>query len=329
MTHGRLDSAIVRAMDTMKRWLPPMVILFACSDCRRASVAAESEVPSARGAADADPNPAVERSALSTALTFHAGFDGSADAGFARGDARIYTATSYKARGDARVGLEAPADVRLVAEGGRFGGALHFPKKNGAAVFFRAKDNVAFDPKGWSGTVSLWLRLDPNVDLEPGYCDPIQVTDASFKDAAIWVDFSKDDDPRQFRLGVFGDHDVWNPENIPPPKNPAFLDRLVPVQGPPFSRDRWTHVVVAYRDLGSGAGEASLYLDAELQGTAKSIEEPFTWEVDRAALRLGLSYVGHFDELAVFDRPLTAAEVRELHELPDGVVGLYPATAGE
>ena len=37
---------------------------------------------------------------------------------------------------------------------------------------------------------------------------------------------------------------------------------------------------------------------------------------------IGLGYVGLFDELAIFNRALSADEVRELYELPAGLRGL-------
>ena len=32
-----------------------------------------------------------------------------------------------------------------------------------------------YNDRNWSATVSVWLRLDPDKDLEPGYCDPVQI----------------------------------------------------------------------------------------------------------------------------------------------------------
>ena len=69
-------------------------------------------------------------------------------------------------------------------------------------------------PKDWSGTVSFWLRLDPDKDLEPGYADPIQITDKKWDDASFFVDFTKDDKPRHFRLGIYSDLKVWNPKGL-------------------------------------------------------------------------------------------------------------------
>jgi hypothetical protein len=244
---------------------------------------------------------------LSKDLTFRAGFDGSTDAQYARGDKKLYTAPSYKEQGAARPGIGNP-DVELAPGLGlKESGALRFKKKNTMAVFYRAERNVSFDAANWSGTVSFWLSLDPEQDLEPGYCDPLQVTDKAFNDSAIWVDFTRDDKPRHFRLGVFGALNVWNPRNLPPDKNEFFLKRLVVVNRPPFARGRWTHVAVTFAGLG-GNGTAKLYLDGKVQGSA-STAEPFSWDLSRGAIRLGVNYVGLMDDIAVFARPLTDREI--------------------
>jgi len=41
-------------------------------------------------------------------------------------------------------------------------------------------------------------------------------------------------------------------------------------------------------------------------------------------VRLGLSYVGLYDDLALFDRALTSEEVAALHGLEGGVAELHP-----
>jgi Concanavalin A-like lectin/glucanases superfamily len=266
----------------------------------------------------------AEEDALRQAITFHASFDGKVDADFARGDGRLYTATSYKKREDAQTGLGHP-DIGIAAGKGRFGDCLEFRKKNTKAVYYPAEKNVAYKTQNWDGTVSFWLSLDPEKDLEPGYCDPLQVTDADYNDAALWVDFTKDDRPRHFRLGVFGDLKVWNPQQLDPDKNPAFLRRLVVVKKPPFASGKWTHVVISHAGLnikGKG-GTAKLYLDGRLQGTTEAISEPFTWDVSRAAVRLGVNYVGFFDDLALFNRALNDQEVRALYQLKNGARSLH------
>jgi hypothetical protein len=245
-------------------------------------------------------------------LTFRASFDRGLDADFALGDKRIFTAPDYKAQMAAKPGLDHP-DITLVT-GGISGSALRFGKKNVKAIFYQADKNVPFRDGDWTGTISFWLNLDPDQDLEPGFCDPIQVTDKAYNDSAIWVDFTKDDKPRHFRLGVFGDLKAWNPSNLPS-DNPLFTNRLVTIAKPPFRRGTWTHVAITHTRLGSGKGVAKLYLDGKLQGTAESIAEAFRWDMARAAIRLGVNYVGLWDELAIFNLALSDREVAELHAI--------------
>ena len=144
-------------------------------------------------------------------VVFRATFDGSLDARVASGDRKLYSAPNYKEQASAQPGIEG-TEVRHAKGEGRSGGdALRFVKKNTKAVFYKAQGNVPFDVKNWSGTISFWLQLDPEQDLEPGFRDPIQVTDKAYNDSAIWVDVTKDDKPRHFRLGVFGALKSCNP----------------------------------------------------------------------------------------------------------------------
>ena len=266
-----------------------------------------------------EPTHEVEASdPLRDALIFHAGFDGAMDATFARGDARIFSAADYDQQAQAVPGYSGE-DIEIAIGQGVSGDALRFKKKNVAALFFRGNKNTGFSPSGWSGTISFWLSLDPNVELEPGFCDPIQITDSAYNDNAIWVDFTRDD-PRKFRLGVFGELDEWNPEKLANDEDPGFNDRLVVVDQPPFASGVWTHIAIAHEALGSADGRATLYLNGVRQGMSDGIAEPFQWDMSNAAIRLGVNYVGLYDELAIFDRALTDAEIRRLHELK-GEVG--------
>lgn len=244
-------------------------------------------------------------------LVFRATFDGSIDAQKASGDGKLYSSPDYKQIVAAKPGL-AGTDVSHARGEGRSGDALRFQKKNTKAVFYRAQGNIPFDPKNWSGTLSFWLKLDPDKELEPGYCDPIQLTDKDYNNSAIWVDFTRDDKPRHFRLGVFGALKDWNPTDIPPDKNPAFLNRLVVVKKTPFAANRWTHVAIAYEGLGSGKGQATLYLDGKSQGSTPKIPESFEWNLANGTLRLGVNYVGLLDDVSVFRRALNAKEVAAL-----------------
>lgn len=238
-------------------------------------------------------------------VLFRATFDGGVDAKTAAGDKVLYTAANYKEPGKA--GLDG-AGVEYAKDAGRKGGALRFPVKNTKAVYFKAANNVNLK----EGTLSFWLKLDPDQDLAPGFCDPIQLTDKAYNNSAIWVDFTKDDKPRHFRLGVFGALKSWNPKNVESDKNPDFNNRLAVVKKPPFTREKWTHVAIVYSGLGAGAGAATLYLNGESQGSGTTIKELFDWEAANTTIRLGVNYVGLMDDVAAFRRPLTAAEVKEL-----------------
>lgn len=73
---------------------------------------------------------------LPDALVFHASFDRTADADFARGDGRIYTAEDRRQRGTAKPGLPGTGQVRLAAAEGRFGGALEFKEAISQQIFY-------------------------------------------------------------------------------------------------------------------------------------------------------------------------------------------------
>ena len=256
---------------------------------------------------------------LRQSLAFHAPFEDGLDAAFALGDRRIYSAPSYKELDQRSPGYWGE-DIEIAYDAGKFGHALKFNVKNTKALFYTAEKNVAFSEAGWTGTISFWLRLDPEADLEPGFCDPIQVTDKAYNDAAIWVDFTKDS-PRQFRLGVFGDLEAWNPETKPN-EEAGFDERLVVVDQPPFAAGKWTHVAIVHEGLGTPGGKATLYLDGEARGASEGISEAFTWDMATATIRLGVNYVGYWDELAIFDRALSAAELTAFYQLEGGAAAL-------
>ena len=270
------------------------------------------------------PTPGAEQdlAALRRALSFHASFDGSTDASHAAGDAKLYTAPGMKARSEAKPGL--PETVRLVPDGGRFGGALRFTSRKSPLVFYRAAGNMRYEPRDWNGTVSFWLNTDPAGELEPGFCDPVQITPRAWNDAAFFVEFEKRPESIPFRLGVYADLHIWNPQRRPIAEIPAGERPLVTVDQPPFTKGRWTQVAFTFERFNSGAadGVAHLYLDGTPAGTLSPRRQTFTWDVQDAIVGLGLNYVGMLDELSIFDRALSADEVRSLHTLEQGVASL-------
>lgn len=257
---------------------------------------------------------------LADSLLFHASFDKQTDADVAAGDAKIYT--EIEEGGKVEAGVHRP-DVTVV-DGGKYGRCLKFGKKQGPVIFFQGEKNMGFSDKNWTGTVSFWLSLDPDKDLEPGYCDPLQITDKSALDASLFVEFSKDHNPRRFRMAVCPEYREWNPkdrewEQIPIPERP-----VVEIENPPFEHDKWTHVAVTFENFNSGKkdGVAKLYLDGKLAGTVQGWDHHYNWNQPKARIMLGLAYIGRFDDLTVFRRALSAEEIQTLHDLPQGLSSL-------
>ncbi|MGZ8940282.1 MAG: LamG domain-containing protein [Limisphaerales bacterium] len=247
---------------------------------------------------------------------FRATFNNGVDADLAGGDKKLYWAPKMEVPPKhSDPGLPLSGVVTHEKAGGVTGGYLKFQKKSPEMVFFQAKDNMPYNKTNWSGTVSFWLKLTPDEDLEPGFTDPIQITDKAWNKAAFFVEFSKDEKPREFRLGVYPDFDVWNPQNKKWEDIPMSEKPLAPVIKPPFSREQWTHVAFTFNHFNSGKadGLARLYLNGEERAALKPRTQTFTWDYNQALIMLGLSYVGGFDELSIYDHALSNEEIRNIH----------------
>ena len=256
-------------------------------------------------------------SAADTGLVFRASFDRGLDAEIGGGDLKLYSAPKMEVPAkNVTAGLPSSGVVTHEKEGGVTGGYLKFQKKASEMVFFQAKGNMPYAKTNWSGTVSFWLRLTPDDDLEPGFTDPIQITDKAWNKSAFFVEFSKDEKPREFRLGVYADFEVWNPQNKKWEDIPMAEKPLAPVIRPPFTREKWTHVAFTFENFNTGKpnGVAKLYLNGEERGVLKERTQTFTWDYEKALIMLGLSYVGGFDELAVYDRAIAKTEIAALSE---------------
>lgn len=261
---------------------------------------------------------------LREALTFHASFDGGADATYAAGDPSLYWAPSFKERQKAAKGLPPGGEVRRVVGGGRYGDALHVTTRKSPIVFFQGAQNMPYRTANWSGTVSFWLSVDPEGELEPGFCDPVQITPRAWNDAAFFVEFEKRPEAIPFRLGVYADFNVWNPTKREFAEIPAGERPLITVDSPPFGRGRWTHVLFTFDRFNTGKpdGEVRLYLNGQPSGSLGPRRQTLTWDQGETTIALGLGYIGLLDELSIFNRVLTDAEIRILHALESGVSGL-------
>jgi len=93
-------------------------------------------------------------------------------------------------------------------------------------------------------------------------------------------------------MGVFGDLEVWNPDNIGSDENPDFNNRLVVAGDRPFSWEFWIHVVFSYTNLGGEDSKADFYVNGKLQGTQQDISEPITWNQDESKNLYGVELCG-------------------------------------
>jgi hypothetical protein len=258
---------------------------------------------------------------LLDALTFFASFDGTTDADHATGDRRLFVAPSWNARADLAPHRDQFEHVEIAAGEGRYGDALWMDNRHQPIYAYRGERNIDHVPDGpWEGTLSFWMRLDPDQDLHEGYSDPIQITPRGWNDAALFVDFT-DEPPRAFRFAAFADRDVWDPQrrnwgDVPEEEHP-----FITVAHPPFSHDAWTHVVLTFSRLNTGAadGQVQGYLGGRPVGSLEDRELTFSWPPDEVLIWLGYNFRGYLDELALFDRALSDQEVATLHELEGGI----------
>ncbi|MDB5340760.1 MAG: hypothetical protein JWN70_6379, partial [Planctomycetaceae bacterium] len=253
---------------------------------------------------------------LAQALTLHASFDKGLEADFARGDK-----TCYAAQGKVLTTAAPTDEVRLVPDAGRFGGALHFTKKNNFRPTFKDAGALGYNDKNWNASVAVWLRLNPDKDLEPGYCDPVQIVGDDNKKGYIFMEWSKDETPRYFRYAIRPLFHIWNPTNVQWADIPFNKRPMVQVDKAPFSQETWTHAVFTLENVNDKSKPqiGRLYLNGKLQGTIENWDLTFAWDPAQVQLVLGAAYVGYMDDLAVFNRALTDGEVRQLYGLKTGV----------
>lgn len=265
---------------------------------------------------DANPNP------MRDSLTFYASFDETLDADLANGSNRLHT--RYGALdnpGGFRFEDGHPKDIFRVAPGqGVHGGALEaldVLPENGR-IFFPAQNNLAYDARGWSGTVSFWIKTNPDTMLKTPFCDPIQITEKGATNGGLWIDFP-DSDPRDLRLGAFQSEGDGR-ERIPESDPDAPLVVVSPVG---FKETDWHHVLFTWSDFDSGTenAQALLYIDGKKQGEIGGRNITMGWDVGRAGIYVAVNYIGLLDELAVFSRRLSEEEISRLASDPAALAG--------
>jgi hypothetical protein len=259
--------------------------------------------------------------ALIKALTLYASFDDAVQADFGKGDKSLWT-RSNDATPKGKFVFEKGFDSKVyrIAKGkGISGAALECTDvlPRGGRMYFPAKGNIAFKKGGWSAAVSVWINTDPNMLLKTRFCDPVQITQKGALNGGIWFDFN-DAKPRDMRHGLFtsltaGEKGISEDDPAAP---------MVRVPKVPFKSGDWHHIVLSWKNLDTGKKDALsvFYIDGKRIGAIEDRALSMDWDMDKTGIYLALSYIGLLDELALFDRALSAEEVALLHARP-GLLG--------
>ncbi|MFM8272582.1 MAG: LamG-like jellyroll fold domain-containing protein [Gemmata sp.] len=265
----------------------------------------------------------AEADSIRKAVTFYASFDDEVKGDFGKGQLTFDTRTNHPTEKGKYVVEKGFSDkaFRIAKNKGVAGGALEAVdvlSKNGR-IFVPAKGNLAFKPDGWSGSVSMWCKSNPDTMLKTGFCDPVQITQKGANNGGLWFDFN-DAKPRDLRHGAF----PMVPEGK---KGVGEDDPNAPMVRAPkigWKEAEWHHVVLAWENLDTGKDNAvtSLYIDGKLIGQVKGRAIAMGWDVEKAGIYTAINYIGLLDEMALFDRALTAPEVAALHKAPGLLAGL-------
>jgi formylglycine-generating enzyme required for sulfatase activity len=269
----------------------------------------------------------ADDAAIRKAATFYASFDEAPRGDFGGGSKTLSTRFGSPGKGPYKFEKGYNADVFKIAKGkGIHGGALQPADvlPNGGRVFFPAKGNIAYKKGGWGGSVSFWCNIDPNVQLKTQFCDPVQITHKGAHNGAIWFDFN-DAKPRDSRMGAFpAVPEGQKPVGEGDPKAP-----LVRIKDIGWKDGDWHHVVITWQNFDTGKPDAvaTLYIDGKRIGEVKDQAIAMDWDIDQVGIYVAISYTGLLDEFAVFNRPLSAAEVERLHKEP-GLLAPLKKAAG-
>ncbi len=264
-----------------------------------------------------------DEKAIRKAVTFYASFDAEVKGDFGGGplafDTRV-THPTEKGKFTVEKGYSDKV-FRIAKTQGIAGGALEAVDvlPNNSRIFVPAKGNIAYKPDGWSGSVSMWCKTDPDAMLKTRFCDPVQITQKGANNGGLWFDFN-DAKPRDLRHGAF--------PMIPEGKKGIGEDDpnapMVRVPKVGWKATDWHHVVLTWTHLDTGKENAvtALYIDGKLIGQVKDRALAMGWDIEKAGIYVAINYIGLIDEFAVFDRALTAAEVTTLQKKPGLLAGL-------
>jgi hypothetical protein len=255
--------------------------------------------------------------ALAKAVVFYASFDEKVQGDFGGGALTLSTRFNDpkdKSKFIYEKGFN--EQVFRIAKGkGIHGGALEASDvlPNNGRVFFPAQGNIAYRKGGWGGALSVWVNTDPNKLLKTTFCDPVQITQKGANNGGIWFDFNNAK-PRDLRMGVFPSV----PEGAKGIGEGDANAPMVRVPGVGFKAGDWHHVVLSWQNFDTGKKDARavLYIDGKRIGDVKDAAIAMDWDLEKTGTYVAVNYIGLLDELAVFNRPVTADEVTALQRQP-------------
>ena len=264
-------------------------------------------------------DPADSAAALADALTFHASFDNGLDADRADADPALYTAPSYDEQDQAEPGLGNPAVMLAGGADASARAALHrahsthlLTGRRGTSAYFPGRLErdrlVLAQPRPRHRPRAGLLRPDPDHrrrlqrrrDLGRLHGREPAAVPAGGVRRPGRVEPGRTRAERQSRLHRSADG-----------------GRRAALRGRPLDA-RGHHL----REPRAGGRRRHPYLDGDGCPAGRTTSTSRSPGTSSGAIRLGVNYVGLFDELSLFDRPLTADEVRALHALEGGVAAL-------
>jgi hypothetical protein len=91
-----------------------------------------------------------------------------------------------------------------------------------------------------------------------------------------------------------------------------------------FKSGQWRHVVLSWSNFDTGKPNAiaTLYIDGKKIGDVKDRAIAMDWDIEKAGIYTAVGYTGLLDEMACFNRALTADEVTALYQTPGLLAGL-------
>jgi len=258
--------------------------------------------------------------ALKKAVTFYASFDKSLTPEIGVGTIKTRFGDPAKPK-EQRFERDYNDDIYRIAKNKGISGSCLEARDvlpNRGRFFYPVKGNLAYKKGGWGGAMSMWINMDPAA-LKLSFCDPIQITQKGANNGGIWFDFN-DAKPRDLRMGVF-------PAVADGEKGAKESDADAPmvwVKKVPFKAGDWHHIVMSWSNFDTGEKNAlaTLYIDGKKIGDVKDRAIAMDWDIEKAGIYTAVGYTGLLDEMALFNRALTADEVTALHKTPGLLAGL-------